>query len=49
MPKAHLTQAFVERADGEVGKAKTDYYDTITPASCWNVDPAERAPSHCAT
>ena len=31
MPKAHLTQAFVDRAGCEVGKAKTDYYDTIIP------------------
>jgi len=28
MPKAHLTQAFVDRAGCEVGKNKTDYYDT---------------------
>lgn len=31
MPKAHLTQAFVDRAGCEVGKTKTDYYDTIIP------------------
>ncbi len=31
MPKAHLTQAFVDKAGCEVGKAKTDYYDTIIP------------------
>lgn len=31
MPKAHLTQAFVDRAGCEVGKNKTDYYDTIIP------------------
>ena len=31
MPKAHLTQAFVDRAGCEVGKANTDYYDTIIP------------------
>lgn len=28
MPKAHLTQSFVEKAGCEVGKSKTDYYDT---------------------
>lgn len=28
MPKAQLTQAFVDRAGCEVGKNKTDYYDT---------------------
>lgn len=28
MPKAHLTQSFVEKAGCEVGKNKTDYYDT---------------------
>ncbi|MGX1802877.1 tyrosine-type recombinase/integrase [Brevundimonas naejangsanensis] len=28
MPKAHLTQAFVDKAGCEVGKNKTDYYDT---------------------
>ncbi len=31
MPKAHLTQAFVDKAGCEVGKNKTDYYDTIIP------------------
>jgi integrase len=29
MPKAHLTQAVVDRAGCEVGKSKTDYYDTV--------------------
>jgi hypothetical protein len=29
MPKAHLTQTFVDRAVCEVGKAKVDFYDTI--------------------
>jgi len=29
MPKAHLTQAFVANAGCEVGKKKTDWYDTI--------------------
>lgn len=28
MPKAHLTQSFVEKAGCEIGKNKTDYYDT---------------------
>lgn len=28
MPKAHLTQAFVANAGCEVGKKKTDWYDT---------------------
>ena len=29
MPKAHLTQAFVANAGCEVGKKKTDWYDTV--------------------
>ena len=29
MPKAHLTQAFVNTAGCEVGKNKTDWYDTV--------------------
>jgi len=29
MPKAHLTQSFVANAGCEVGKKKTDWYDTI--------------------
>ena len=29
MPKAHLTQAFVNTAGCEVGKKKTDWYDTV--------------------
>lgn len=29
MPKAHLTQAFVDKAGCEIGKGKTDYYDTL--------------------
>lgn len=31
MPKAHLTQAFVANAGCEVGKKKTDWYDTHIP------------------
>lgn len=31
MPKAHLTQSFVDSAGCEVGKNKTDYYDTLIP------------------
>ena len=31
MPKAHLTQAFVVNAGCEVGKKKTDWYDTHIP------------------
>ncbi|WP_303699070.1 site-specific integrase [Brevundimonas naejangsanensis] len=31
MPKAHLTQAFVANAGCEIGKKKTDWYDTHIP------------------